>query len=94
VAVRNFVGVRFLWCRPDCLGDVLQVDSHARPGRRSAAHCVDEHVRRPEMRRGLGVTRFPPFESGECIGFSQRPRNLDQRMDWDSPSPSRRSASR
>jgi hypothetical protein len=82
----NFVGVRFLWRGPDGFGNVLQVDSHARPRRRAAAHRVDENVRRLYMCGRVRMARFPPLESSERIVLSQRPRNLDQRMDRRSPS--------
>src|SRR3990172_12955893 len=57
-----------------------QVHANARPGGRAAAHRVDEHIRRLEVRRRFGVARLPALEPGERILPAFRASDLDQRM--------------
>jgi hypothetical protein len=59
---------------------VLQVDPDPRPRVEPAAHRVDQHVRRLQVRGSLRVTRLPSCKTGERILFLLRTRDLDQRM--------------
>ena len=63
LARRVVVGVGRLLRRARRLGHVAQVDADARPGRRAAAHRVDQHVVDGEQRGGLGVARLPALEA-------------------------------
>ena len=51
------VGIERLLGRAQSLRDMLEVDADARPGGRTAAHGIDQDVRRLEVRRRLRVTR-------------------------------------
>ena len=66
--------------RPQLLGHVLQIDADARPGRRAAAHRVDQHVGGLQVRSGLGMARLPALEARERSSLSLRAADLDQRM--------------
>jgi hypothetical protein len=60
--------------------DVLQVQADSRPGVKPAAHRIDEHVGRRQVRCGFGVTCLPPLESREGIVFFLRAPDFDQRV--------------
>src|SRR4051812_44914259 len=70
---------RFLWW-PDLLGYVLQVHTHARPGRESSTHRVDHYVSRFEMVRGLRMTRLPAVETGDRIRLLTSASDLEERV--------------
>ena len=61
------VRIERLLRRPQLVRHVLQVHADARPGLKAAAHRIDEHVGRLEVRGGLGVARLPALEAGERI---------------------------
>ena len=65
---RIVVRVGGLLCRPLVFGHVLKVDADARPGRRAAAHGVDEDVLGREVRaaRVLAFHRSRPA-SAACL---------------------------
>jgi len=58
---------------------VLEIDANPCPRLKPAAHPVDEHIGRFEMRRRVRMLRFPSFQSRTCIRFVLGPSNLDQR---------------
>ena len=51
--IRLIVRIERLLLGTQLPGHVLQIDAHASPGRRAAAHRVDQHVGRREMRHRL-----------------------------------------
>ena len=61
-------------------GHVLQVHADARPGVKPAAHRVDQHVGRFEVRGRVGMARFPAGEPGERILLLLRAGDLDERV--------------
>ena len=61
------VGIERFLRRPERFRHVLQVDADARPGLEAAAHRVDEHVGRLEVRRRLGMPRLPALEARERV---------------------------
>ena len=73
-------GIERFLRRPQLRRHVLQVHADARPGGEAAAHRVDQHVGRLEMRRRLGMARLPALEPGERILLALRAADLDQRM--------------
>src|SRR5687767_6075666 len=58
---------------------MLEVDADARPGRRTAAHGVDQHVAWLEVRGDVGVTSLPALQAGQRLVLAGRARDLDQR---------------
>src|SRR5207253_3129949 len=71
--------------RAQALGDVLEVDAHARPGGGAPAHRVDEDVGGLEVGGGLGVPRFPPLEPRQGVRLPRGAADLDQRPGRDPP---------
>jgi hypothetical protein len=67
---------RLLW-RPQLDWNVLEIDAHTRPRRVAAAHRVDEHVRRSQMRGGFWMTGAPALESRERVFFLLRAPDFD-----------------
>ena len=65
---------------PERVGHVLQVHADPRPRVKPAAHRIDEHVGRREVRGRVGMARLPALEPGERIFFLLRTPDLDQRM--------------
>ena len=58
--------------------DVLQVDPDARPGAEAAAHRIDQHVGRLQMRRGVRMPRPPALETGQRVFLLLRAPDLDR----------------
>ena len=71
---RRVVRIERLLSRPQLVGHVLQVDADARPGREAAAHRVDEHVGRLQVRGRLRMPRLPALEPRERVLLPLRAR--------------------
>jgi len=59
---------------------VAQVDADPRPRARTASHGVDKDVIHLQQRRGLGMPRLPPLQTGERVFFVLRLRDGDERL--------------
>src|SRR5215470_5666722 len=59
---------------------MLQVHADPCPGAEPAAHGIDEHVGRLQMRSRFLVAFFPALETGERCILVRRPANFDQRI--------------
>src|SRR5262250_3247978 len=77
---RVVVRIERLLLRPQRFRDVLEVDADAGPGRRAAAHRIDQNVGRLQMRRRPGMARLPALEPCERLFPLLRARDLDQRL--------------
>ena len=78
--VEIIVGIERFLLRPERLGDVLQVDANPRPGLKTAAHRVHEHVSGFEMCARIRMARLPAFETCERVRFLARAADFDQRV--------------
>jgi len=59
---------------------VLQVHTHARPGRESSTHGVDHHVGGFEEPCGFRMTRLPAVETGDRICLLTGASDLEERV--------------
>lgn len=73
------VGIRLLGFGALLDGNVPQIDADAGPGRRAAAHRVDEHIIRLQEASRFGMPLFPARKSGEGLVSIGRLRDHDQR---------------
>ena len=78
--VRSLIRIERFLRRPQFNRHVLQVHADARPGMKPAAHGVDEHIGRSQMRCRFGMPGAPPVEPRERGVFAVRPADFDQRM--------------
>ena len=83
--VRRIVGIERFLIGTERGRHVLEIDADARPGVEAAAHRIDEHVSRFQVRRRFRVTHPPPLDARERVVFLLRARNFDQRMFGDPP---------
>ena len=74
------VRIERLLNRPQLDRNMLEIDAHAGPRGRPAAHRIDEHVGGREVRGRVGMTGLPALQPGERILLALRAADLDQRM--------------
>src|SRR5438132_887400 len=65
---------------PELGRHVLQVHADPGPGRRAAAHRIDQHVGGLQVLGDFGVTRLPALEPRERVLLALGARDLDQRV--------------
>src|SRR5205823_4913725 len=73
------VGVERLLSRTQLRRHVLQVDADACPGRRAAAHRIDQNVGGLEMLHHFWMTLLPALEARERIFLPLGAADLDHR---------------